>query len=110
VVAKFRDNASALLADIHMAAKRRDANAVRLAAHALKGACGYVGASALRADAMALEHAARTAFERDTLLEFEPHLVRLQAEFHVLVCELDRFLALSHHDRGADAVSVPMLP
>jgi CheY-like chemotaxis protein/HPt (histidine-containing phosphotransfer) domain-containing protein len=60
VIGLFQSDLPAALGRVDRAVKRADAEALRLAAHALKGVLATVGSPAGRASALALEQAARS--------------------------------------------------
>lgn len=61
VLSVFLDDGPTRLRAIDDTIKSRDAQAIQRAAHALKGAAGSIGATALQARCRELEDAARTA-------------------------------------------------
>ena len=80
VIRLFRSDCPSALRRIDRALRRRDAEALRLAAHGLKGAIATVGASAGRQAAAEIEQAARSqSFE-----EAEGAAVRLRHELERL--------------------------
>jgi CheY-like chemotaxis protein/HPt (histidine-containing phosphotransfer) domain-containing protein len=76
VIALFRHDTPARLDAIAAAIEARDAAALATAAHALKGAAGNVGATALHVDAGALEDLAKDGWPEDA------------AARHARLCEL----------------------
>jgi two-component system sensor histidine kinase/response regulator len=90
VVGLFRSDVPSSLRRIEGALRRGDAEAVRLAAHALKGAAATVGASALRELASEIEQAGRTRNldeAADAVSKLSPEVERLMealAEAHLI--------------------------
>jgi two-component system, sensor histidine kinase and response regulator len=99
VVKLFRADYPSSLRKIDRALQRRDPEALRLAAHRLKGAIATVGAPAARQVAAALEETARSK-------DFE-HARRAYAKLRQEIERLDNALAtarlISRRSRGATA-------
>jgi CheY-like chemotaxis protein len=82
LVSLFQQDAPRLLSDLHAALNQQDAEALRRAAHSLKGAAAYIGATAISETAYRLERLAangQLAEASRTLQELEQALSALQA-------------------------------
>ena len=90
MVSLFQQDAPRLLADMHAALGQQNAEALRRAAHSLKGAAAYIGATATSDLAYRLEQLAadgQLAEASQTLVELEQALSTLQPLLQQLVLD-----------------------
>jgi HPt (histidine-containing phosphotransfer) domain-containing protein len=85
LVAEFRDSALRRVTALRDAVRTGDAEALKFAAHSLRGSCGTLGASGMAALAARLEDLPPASPE-----EGLPIVDRLQAEYEVVRRALDR--------------------
>jgi HPt (histidine-containing phosphotransfer) domain-containing protein len=84
IIQMFLEDCPGRVAAVRAAVERRDASALVVAAHSLKGACGYLSAIAAREEAAHLEQLGR----QGRIDEADSVLPRLDAAVDALIPEL----------------------